>query len=346
MLKTLCGTPNYIAPEVLREEAYDGALADVWSLGVCAFMMVCGRLPFHHESLPELYRVINSADYRLPGFVSPSFASLLSKMLEPDPTLRATLEEIRVDPWFRRGYEPIHPLPDGSQLRRLKTRPVGLDAGAEDPEQLMRKVTLGDFSAPDEWRQSDSDGGGSGGSATPPRGASPGNSQHGPSSGGSMRRVASLNAFELIAFASRGLDLSAMFEKRADVAGRHTRFCASCEVDVLLDAIRNAAERLPGVAINTDDEDSDDEDAVAEVRLDWQGERGKASMRCELFRLAPGVLLCDACRIIGDGLEVHAMYNRLVSELPSGLVLKNRDSVTGGFTSEKRSRHDDEASSL
>ena len=130
-----------------------------------------------------------------------------------------------------------------------------------------------------------------------------------------------------------------------------TRFCANSEVDVLLyiwmpSGIRNAAERLPGVAINTDDEDSDDEDAVAEVRLDWQGERGKASMRCELFRLAPGVLLCDACRIIGDGLEVHAMYNRLVSELPSGLVLKNRDSVTGGFTSEKRSRHDDEASSL
>lgn len=63
-LRTTCGTPNYVAPEVLRGEGYDGRAADVWSVGCILYVLVAGSLPFDEPQLCALFAAINSAKFK------------------------------------------------------------------------------------------------------------------------------------------------------------------------------------------------------------------------------------------------------------------------------------------
>jgi 5'-AMP-activated protein kinase catalytic alpha subunit len=49
-----CGTPAYVAPEIMKDQGYNGFKSDVWSLGIILFALVCGTLPFKANALPEL----------------------------------------------------------------------------------------------------------------------------------------------------------------------------------------------------------------------------------------------------------------------------------------------------
>ncbi|GLT26207.1 hypothetical protein SLA2020_012890 [Shorea laevis] len=107
LLQTTCGTPNYVAPEVLGNQGYDGAAADVWSCGVVLFVIMAGYLPFNDTDLPTLYKKINAAEYSCPIWFSPGARSLIQKILDPNPQTRIQIDGIRKDPWFRKHYVPV-----------------------------------------------------------------------------------------------------------------------------------------------------------------------------------------------------------------------------------------------
>ncbi|CAL0330496.1 unnamed protein product [Lupinus luteus] len=112
LLHTTCGTPNYVAPEVLSNLGYDGAAADVWSCGVILYVLMAGYLPFQEADLPMLYKRISAAEFVCPVWFSTGAKTLIHKILDPNPKTRIKIEEIRKDPWFRRSYVPVNPRED------------------------------------------------------------------------------------------------------------------------------------------------------------------------------------------------------------------------------------------
>lgn len=105
MLMTTCGTPNYVAPEVLQERGYDGKTADIWSAGVILYVMLAGYLPFDDPSMKGLFAKIERGNYRFPKHFSSEVKSLVKKMLVVDPKRRITIAEIKKNPWFQVGFD-------------------------------------------------------------------------------------------------------------------------------------------------------------------------------------------------------------------------------------------------
>jgi serine/threonine protein kinase len=103
LLQTTCGTPNYVAPEVLKEKGYDGMIADVWSCGVILFVMLAGYLPFDDSTMNGLFLKIERGEYRIPKTFSPPVKNLISRMLTVDPAKRVKLTEVIDDAWFQQG---------------------------------------------------------------------------------------------------------------------------------------------------------------------------------------------------------------------------------------------------
>lgn len=99
---TQCGTPNYVAPEVITQPDYDAHKADIWSCGVLLFVLLSASMPFEHECNAELYKLIEFAAYEWPIDVNVSKRAklLVKKMLQPEVASRYSTRQIKADPWF------------------------------------------------------------------------------------------------------------------------------------------------------------------------------------------------------------------------------------------------------
>jgi len=106
MMQTACGTPYYVAPEVLSATGY-GQEVDLWSCGVITYLLLCGFPPFYGDSLPEVFEQIMKAEYDFPtpywDDISKEAKDLISKLLVVDPKKRFTANQALHHPWIENG---------------------------------------------------------------------------------------------------------------------------------------------------------------------------------------------------------------------------------------------------
>lgn len=103
LLHTTCGTPAYVAPEVIGNHGYDGAMSDIWSCGVILYVLLAGFLPFQDDNIMAMYKKIHKGDFKCPPWISSDARKLITKMLDPNPSTRITASKIMESNWFKKS---------------------------------------------------------------------------------------------------------------------------------------------------------------------------------------------------------------------------------------------------
>ena len=135
-----CGTPAYIAPEILKDQGYNGFKVDMWSAGVCLYAMLIGSVPFKASTMSALQDLILNGKYDFKfqtnansnklnnpkaatSLLSEEVQDLISKLLTVDPNKRLSAQEALQHPW-------------------LKAAPVEFDVYTDKEKQLIQKEYL------------------------------------------------------------------------------------------------------------------------------------------------------------------------------------------------------------
>lgn len=103
--RTICGTPNYIAPEILEGKHGHSYEVDIWSLGVILYTFLIGKPPFETTDVKTTYRRIRMCSYSFPDnvLISSQAKNLITKILATDPSKRPSLDEISNHEFFTMG---------------------------------------------------------------------------------------------------------------------------------------------------------------------------------------------------------------------------------------------------
>ncbi|XP_076942227.1 CBL-interacting serine/threonine-protein kinase 12-like [Bidens hawaiensis] len=205
LFHTFCGTPAYVAPEVLGRKGYEAAKVDVWSCGVILFGLMAGYLPFNDQNVMVLYKKIYKGEFRCPRWFSPELTRLLKRLLRTNPDTRITIPEIMENRWFKKGFRHIKFYFEDDKLCSVKdgeTEADGIDYSSDSSSRPESPVG-------DETRKRLT----------------------------TLPRPASLNAFDLISF-SRGFSLSGLFED----GGEESRFVSSASVSTIISKLEEIAK--------------------------------------------------------------------------------------------------------
>ncbi|KAH7579025.1 Serine/Threonine protein kinases active-site signature [Nakaseomyces glabratus] len=149
---TLCGTPDYIAPEVVSTKPYNKSV-DWWSFGILIYEMLAGYTPFYDANTMKTYEHILNSELKFPSFFHPDVQDLLSKLITRDLSkrlgnLQNGSEDVKNHPWFSEvvwekllaryietPYEP--PIQQGqgdtSQFDRYPEEEINYGVQGEDP---------------------------------------------------------------------------------------------------------------------------------------------------------------------------------------------------------------------
>ncbi|EGV64960.1 hypothetical protein CANTEDRAFT_121196 [Yamadazyma tenuis ATCC 10573] len=121
---TICGTPNYIAPEVLGGKANGGHSfeVDIWAIGIMMYALLIGKPPFQAKDVQIIYERIKKSEYSFPidKPISAEAKVLIQDLLDVNPLRRPTIDEILSYDWFKGAF------PDKTQETTLTKEPEGL----------------------------------------------------------------------------------------------------------------------------------------------------------------------------------------------------------------------------
>ncbi|KAF9621885.1 hypothetical protein IFM89_028473 [Coptis chinensis] len=176
LFHTFCGTPAYVAPEVLGRKGYDAAKVDIWSCGVILFVLMAGYLPFHDQNIMVMYKKIYKGEFRCPRWFSPDLTRLLKRILDINPVTRITIPEVMESKWFKKEFKHVKFYIENDRFYNVD----------EDDDVESEKSYSESECEPETHRK-----------------------------GLGLPRPASLNAFDIISF-SRGFDLSGLFEETGE----------------------------------------------------------------------------------------------------------------------------------
>ncbi|XP_069993490.1 serine/threonine-protein kinase PLK1-like [Penaeus vannamei] len=134
---TICGTPNYIAPEVLNKLGHSYE-ADIWAMGCIMYALLVGQPPFETETLKETYSRITTNKYVIPPLISDAARHLIRRFLHPDPNARPRLDQVVNHEFFTTGVVP-RSLPSSActQVPKFGLEIIGKSVSM--PEQQMQQ---------------------------------------------------------------------------------------------------------------------------------------------------------------------------------------------------------------
>ncbi|OHT09783.1 CAMK family protein kinase [Tritrichomonas foetus] len=142
-LKTTCGSPAYVAPEVIKEKPYTSA-ADIWSAGVLLYAMVCATLPFNGDNITLMLQQIIRWNPPIPNSLSPELRALITRILIKEPRSRITINEIKGHPWLAEYEDSRLTSEDSGLLGSLKVMEVqALDTGVMSEMRIIGYDTGG-----------------------------------------------------------------------------------------------------------------------------------------------------------------------------------------------------------